>query len=165
MIAQKMPSISQPPKSILHIIALLVILAPISSVNIPFPSDFQWGASTAAYQVEGAWNISGKGPNIWDYLTTVKPDLVKNNDSGRVADDFYHHYPDDIERMKTLGIQNFRMSIAWSRVLPNGTSDQPNQAGVDYYNDIFSRLIDAGITPWVTLYHWDLPQALNNFTA
>ena len=136
----------------------------VSAFARVLPENFAWGTATAAYQVEGAWNISGKGLSIWDYFTTF-PGRINNNDNGNVADDFYHRYPEDIQILKQLGIKNFRMSISWTRVLPTGEASNPNPAGVQFYNDLFTALLKAGIEPWVTLYHWDLPQAFNNFTA
>jgi len=129
-----------------------------------FPKDFSWGVASAAYQVEGAWNIDGKGPNIWDYFSAI-PNRTYEGETGQVADDFYHHYPDDIKIMQNLGIKNFRISLAWSRLLPNGTVDTPNPAGVQFYNDLINACLAADIEPWVTLYHWDLPQAFNDFSA
>lgn len=123
----------------------------------------RWGVATAAYQIEGAWNVSGKGMSIWDYFSHV-PDMCHDNETGDVADDFYHKYEADVEMMAVLGIQHFRMSLSWARLLPNGTADYVNQAGVDFYNRVFDILERYNITPYVTLYHWDLPQAFNNFT-
>ena len=136
----------------------------LSVIARVLPETFAWGTATAAYQVEGAWNISGKGLSIWDYFTTF-PGRINNNDNGNVADDFYHRYPEDIQILKQLGIKNFRVSISWTRVLPTGEATKPNPAGVQFYNDLFTALLKAGIEPWVTLFHWDLPQAFNNFTA
>jgi len=124
-------------------------------------AEFAWGTATAAYQIEGAWNIDGKGLNIWDVYTSY-PGLIYQNQTGQVADDFYHKFQDDIDMMAKLKIKHFRMSIAWSRVLPNGTVDNVNQQGVDFYNKVFNALLAKGIQPWVTLYHWDLPAALSN---
>lgn len=127
-------------------------------------SNFVWGAATAAYQIEGAWNIDGKGLGIWDVYTQY-PNVIYENETGQVADDFYHRYREDIQMMKDLGLKHFRLSIAWSRVLPNGTIDIVNQQGVDFYNNVIDTLIANGIQPWVTIYHWDLPAALNDKTS
>jgi beta-glucosidase len=131
--------------------------------QIAAAGDFVWGTATAAYQIEGAWNIDGKGLNIWDVYTSY-PGVVYHNQTGQIADDFYHHFQEDIATMAKLKIKHFRMSIAWSRVLPNGTIDFVNQKGVDFYNNVFNLLLANGIQPWVTLYHWDLPAALNDKT-
>jgi len=123
-----------------------------------FGEDFVWGVSTAAFQIEGGYNIDGKGVSIWDEFTDKKG-KIKNNHHARVACDFYHRYEEDIRLMKDLHILNYRFSIAWTRILPLGTG-KVNQAGVDFYNRVIDTCIQQGITPWVTLYHWDLPQAL-----
>jgi beta-glucosidase len=129
-----------------------------------FPQNFDWGTATAAFQVEGGWNVSGRGPSIWDYFTTF-PGRIYDNQTAQVADDFYHRYPEDIKIIKELGVKNFRVSISWTRIFPTGDSTSPNQEGVKFYSDLFDSLLSAGIEPWVTLYHWDLPQTFNNFTS
>ena len=129
-----------------------------------FPEDFAWGVSTAAYQVEGAWNVSDKGLSIWDVFSHI-PGRIQNNDTGDVADDFYHKYPEDIKMMQAMGIKNFRLSFSWARILPNGTTDRPSADGIAFYNNVLTALLEAGIEPYVTLYHWDLPQALNDKTV
>ena len=143
-------------------LALSILLFANFSLCKLFPN-FTWGAATAAYQVEGAWNIDGKGPSIWDTFTHI-PNRTANNATGDVATDFYHRYLEDISTMKSLGIKNFRMSLSWPRLLPNGTVDQPNPQGVDFYNKLIDALLAADIEPWVTLFHWDLPAALDNKT-
>jgi beta-glucosidase len=125
-----------------------------------FPSDFVWGAATSAYQIEGAVDVDGRGESIWDTFCK-RPGAVLNGDSGAVACDFYHRYPQDIELMRTLGIDAFRFSIAWARVLPEGRG-RINQAGLDFYDRLVDELLAAGIRPFATLYHWDLPQALED---
>ncbi len=125
-----------------------------------FGRDFIWGVSTAAYQIEGAHIKDGKGASIWDDFTT-KPKNIFGGHHGEVACDFYYRYRDDILLMKSLNLQNFRFSISWSRILPNGYGEV-NQAGIDFYNRIIDFCLECGITPWVTLYHWDLPQTLEN---
>jgi len=125
-----------------------------------FPDDFIWGAATAAYQVEGAWNEGGKGVNIWDTFTKVEGNIVDGS-SGEVACDSYHKYTEDVQMMKNLGIQSYRFSISWARILPKGTGER-NQEGINYYNNLINELINNNITPAVTLYHWDLPQALQD---
>ncbi len=125
-----------------------------------FPSDFLWGSATASYQVEGAVHEAGRGPSIWDTFSHT-PGKTNNGDTGDVADDFFHRYRDDIALMKQLGLKTFRFSIAWSRVFPTGTG-QPNPQGLDFYNHMVDALLEAGIQPYCTLYHWDLPQPLQD---
>ena len=125
-----------------------------------FPKSFLWGAATASYQVEGAWQADGKGESIWDRFAHT-PGKILNGSHGDIACDFYNRYQQDVQLMKQLGLQAYRFSIAWSRILPKGRG-QVNQPGIDYYNRLVDALLDAGITPFVTLYHWDLPQALED---
>ena len=126
-----------------------------------FGNDFKWGVATAAYQIEGAWNEDGKGPSVWDHMTHTKPNKVKNKHNGDVACDFYHRYHDDIPLIKEMNFQVFRFSIAWTRIFPTGTGT-PNQKGVDFYHKVIDRCLELGIEPWITIYHWDLPQALED---
>ncbi|MFD2160921.1 GH1 family beta-glucosidase [Paradesertivirga mongoliensis] len=123
-----------------------------------FGSDFEWGVSTAAYQIEGSHDVDGKGLSIWDVFTSKKG-KVRNNHHGNTACDFYNCFKGDIGLIKDLNIPNFRFSISWSRIIPNGQG-AVNQNGIDYYNRIIDYSLECGITPWLTLYHWDLPQAL-----
>ena len=125
-----------------------------------FPTGFVWGSATASYQVEGAVKEDGRGPSIWDTFSHT-PGKVFNNDTGDIADDFYHRYQADIDLMRELGIKGFRFSISWSRVFPTGTG-QPNPRGLDFYNRLVDSLLAAGIQPFCTLFHWDLPQALED---
>ena len=125
-----------------------------------FPKGFFWGVATASYQVEGAWNEDGKGPSIWDTFAHT-PGKIKNGDTGDVAIDHYHRYKEDVKVMKDLGANAYRFSIAWPRIFPDGTG-QPNQKGLDFYNRLVDELKAAGIEPFATLYHWDLPQALQD---
>jgi len=125
-----------------------------------FGRDFIWGAATAAYQIEGAHNLDGRGSSIWDTFSRI-PGKVANGDTGDVACDFYHLYPQDIAMMRELGIKHFRMSLAWSRMFPNGDAVR-NQKGFDFYDRVIDALLEAGIEPNVTLYHWDLPQPLED---
>ena len=127
---------------------------------ITFPNKFIWGAATAAYQIEGAWEADGKGESIWDRFSHT-PGKVYNNDNGDVACDHYHRWRDDIALMRELGLQAYRFSIAWPRILPEGTGTV-NQAGLDFYDRLVDGLLEAGITPFATLYHWDLPQVLQD---
>ncbi len=126
--------------------------------SLTFPSGFQWGAATASYQVEGAWNEDGKGESIWDRFAHT-PGKIENGDTGDVAIDHYHRYREDVALMSEMGLQTYRLSIAWPRILPQGRG-AANQKGLDFYNRLVDELLAAGITPFVTLYHWDLPQAL-----
>ncbi|HJY11530.1 MAG TPA: GH1 family beta-glucosidase [Flavobacterium sp.] len=123
-----------------------------------FGQDFLWGVSTAAFQIEGAHDADGKGSSIWDVFTSQKG-KVKNGHHALTACDFYNSYQTDINLISHLNIPNFRFSISWPRIMPTGTHPV-NQAGIDYYNKIIDSLLEQGIEPWVTLYHWDLPHAL-----
>ncbi|MEY5048064.1 MAG: hypothetical protein RLZZ175_1423 [Bacteroidota bacterium] len=125
-----------------------------------FGKKFNWGVSVAAYQIEGAHNIDGKGPSIWDTFTNTKGNTFQNENANHTTN-FYYLYEHDLQIIKHLGIPNFRFSISWSRIFPDGTG-RVNKAGVDYYNKLINRCLELEITPWVTLYHWDLPQALEN---
>lgn len=125
-----------------------------------FPKGFLWGTATASYQVEGAVREDGRGPSIWDSFAHT-PGRVVHNDTGDMADDFYHRYRDDIQRMKTLGIKAFRFSIAWPRIFPAGTG-APEPRGIAFYERLVDALLEAGIEPYCTLYHWDLPQPLQD---
>ena len=123
-----------------------------------FGNDFEWGVSTAAAQTEGALDTGGRGVSIWDVFTKKKGKVL-NGDTAAVGSDFYKRYREDIALIKALNIPNFRFSIAWPRILPDGTG-AINKPGIDYYNNIINYCIELGIEPWITLYHWDLPQAL-----
>ncbi len=126
--------------------------------NIKFPDNFIWGAATAAYQIEGAFNEDGKGKSIWDVFSHI-PGKVLNNNNGDVACDHYHRYKEDVKIMKELGLQFYRYSISWSRIFPEGKG-KPNPKGIDFYKRLTNELLENGIKPAVTLYHWDLPQEL-----
>src|SRR6266508_3770266 len=128
--------------------------------QVKFPADFSWGTATASYQVEGAWNEDGKGESIWDRFSH-SPGRIMNEDTGDVACDQYHRYKEDVVLMKELGLRGYRFSISWPRVFPEGKG-RVNQAGLDYYNRLIDQLLANGIRPFPTLYHWDLPQALQD---
>ena len=126
----------------------------------PFKEDFLWGASAAAFQIEGAWDEDGKGESIWDRYCH-NPGNVANGDTGDVACDHYHRYREDIALMKELGIQVQRLSISWPRIFPRGTG-KINQKGLAFYRDVIDCMLENGIQPFVVLYHWDLPQKLQD---
>jgi beta-glucosidase len=125
-----------------------------------FPSDFVWGAATASYQIEGAAHEDGRGESVWDRFCAT-PGKVRGGDNGDVACDFYHRYRDDVKLMKELGIDAFRFSVAWPRVLPQGRGTV-NEAGLDFYDRLVDELLANDIEPFVTLFHWDTPQALED---
>src|SRR4051794_38356896 len=125
-----------------------------------FPEDFAWGAATAAAQIEGAASEDGKGESIWDRFASV-PGKVANGDTPATACDHYHRFEADAALMAELAIRNYRLSNAWPRIFPTG--DGPvNDRGLDFYDRLIDALLAAGVTPWVTLFHWDLPQALED---
>ncbi len=125
-----------------------------------FPNGFLWGVATASYQIEGAWKEDGKGELIWDRFAHT-PGKIKNDDTGDVALDHYHRYQQDVASMKALGAKAYRFSIAWPRIFPDGTG-APNPKGLDFYSRLVDELMANGIQPFATLYHWDLPQALQD---
>ncbi|MBN1286542.1 MAG: beta-glucosidase [Anaerolineae bacterium] len=125
-----------------------------------FPKDFMWGVATSSYQIEGAVHADGRGESIWDRFTHT-PGAIKDGSTGDVACDHYHRYREDVALMQSLGVKAYRFSVAWPRILPQGTGEV-NQAGLDFYSRLVDALLEAGITPFVTLYHWDLPQALED---
>jgi beta-glucosidase len=123
-----------------------------------FEDDFNWGVSSSALQSEGAWNEDGKGLSNWDFFALKKKKILHNH-TPAVAADFYHRYEEDIAILSALNIPNFRFSLSWSRILPDGTG-KTNRKGIDFYNRVIDTCLKENIQPWVTLYHWDLPQAL-----
>ena len=132
----------------------------MSQTKYKFPADFLWGSASAAYQVEGAYDEDGKGMSIWDeYVKTAKATYKGTN--GNVAVDHYHRYKEDIALMAEMGLKTYRFSIAWTRIFPTGKG-AVNQAGVDFYHNIIDECLKYGIEPMVTIYHWDLPQALQD---
>lgn len=147
--------------------------------STPFPADFLWGAATSSYQIEGGTTAGGRGQSIWDVWCVQSMENC-NGDTGDVTDDHYHRWKEDVDLMKSLGLKAYRFSISWSRILPNGTAhygdedaadavkengtfiDGINQEGLQFYDNIVDYLIESGIEPFITLYHWDLPQALQD---
>ena len=125
-----------------------------------FPEKFMWGAATAAYQIEGGWDADGKGESTWDRFVR-QPGKIKNGDTGDVACDHYHLWAQDIALMSEIGLTAYRFSINWPRVLPDGRG-RLNPAGLDYYKRLVDRLLEVGIEPYITLYHWELPQTLED---
>lgn len=132
---------------------------PTTTGPLVFPPHFLWGSATAAYQIEGAVAEDGRTPSIWDTFSRT-PGAVLGGDTGDVACDHYHRVPEDVALMRSLGLNAYRFSTAWPRVRPDGGA--VNQAGIDFYSRLTDQLLENGITPWVTLYHWDLPQALED---
>jgi beta-glucosidase len=130
----------------------------VEAIGRPFPKGFIWGTATASYQVEGAVKEDGRGPSIWDTFSHT-PGKVVNDATGDVADDHYHLYKGDVQLMKSLGVRAYRFSIAWPRVFPDGAG-APNPKGLDFYSRLVDELLANDIQPFATLYHWDLPQAL-----
>lgn len=127
-------------------------------MNSSFPSTFTWGAAAAAYQIEGAWDAEGKAPSVWDMMTEQRG-KVWDGHTGRKACDHYHRYKDDVALMKKMGLQAYRLSVCWPRVIPGGTG-VASEAGLDFYDRLVDELLAAGIQPWVTLFHWDYPYDL-----
>ena len=125
-----------------------------------YPQNFTWGAASSAYQIEGAWNVDGRGPSVWDTFSHT-PGKIFENHHGDEACDHYHRWPEDVALMKTLGVDAYRFSLSWSRIQPTGTG-AANEKGLEFYDSLIDGLLGAGITPWVTLFHWDLPQVLED---
>ncbi|MDS0526237.1 GH1 family beta-glucosidase [Clostridium sp. SHJSY1] len=123
-----------------------------------FPKDFLFGAASAAYQVEGAWNEDGKGVSNWDVFSKI-PGKTFEGTNGDVAVDHYHRYKEDVKLMAEMGLESYRFSVSWPRVMPNGDGEV-NQKGLDFYNNLIDECLKYGIVPFVTLYHWDMPQVL-----
>ncbi|SDO65811.1 GH1 family beta-glucosidase [Lentzea jiangxiensis] len=125
-----------------------------------FPAGFRWGVATSAYQIEGAASLDGRGPSIWDTFAAV-PGAVANGDTGDVAADHYHRWEEDLRLLSDLGVDAYRFSVSWSRILPEGRG-RLEQRGLDFYRRLVEGLLSRGIEPFLTLYHWDLPQALED---
>src|ERR671936_1006681 len=127
---------------------------------VEFPPEFLWGSATSAYQIEGAATEDGRGPSIWDTFSHT-PGKIRNGENADVANDHYHRYVEDIALMRWIGVQAYRFSISWPRIFPEGVGE-PNPKGLDFYRRLVDELLMAGIRPFATLYHWDLPQALQD---
>src|SRR5437762_320402 len=130
------------------------------TAKLRFPEGFSWGVATSAYQIEGAAKEDGRGESVWDRFSHTSG-RTKNGDTGDVANDHYHRYEQDLDLMKDLGIQSYRFSIAWPRILPTGAGPV-NQKGLDFYRRLVEGLLDRDIRPMATLFHWDTPQALQD---
>lgn len=125
------------------------------SITGVFPSDFKWGLATASYQIEGGWNADGKGENIWDNFTHRTDSPIYDGSTGDVACDSYNKWREDVQLLKAMGVDHYRFSLSWSRILPNGTlAGGVNLPGIAYYNNLIDELILNGIEPMITLYHW-----------
>jgi beta-glucosidase len=131
-----------------------------TETNLTFPDGFVWGAATASYQIEGATSADGRGESVWDRFCAT-PGKVRAGDTGEIACDFYHRFPEDVALISDLGLDAFRFSIAWPRIIPQGRGPV-NQAGLDFYDRLVDALLEQDIEPFVTLYHWDTPQALED---
>jgi beta-glucosidase len=123
-----------------------------------FGRDFIWGVAAAAYQTEGAWNLDGKSESNWDYFTRI-PGKIERNENADVAADFYHRYEEDIDLIKSMNFKVFRFSLSWPRIIPAGTG-KINPEGIEFYHKVIDKCLSSGIDPWITIYHWDMPQIL-----
>lgn len=126
-----------------------------------FPPAFRWGCSTSSYQIEGAVDADGRGESIWDRFCAT-PGRIRDGSSGAVACDHYHRWREDLDIARGLGVNAYRFSIAWPRIFPAGRGAQPNAKGLDFYSRLVDGMLERGLEPWATLYHWDLPQALQD---
>src|SRR5258705_4706173 len=133
---------------------------PETPLGLMFPAGFTWGAATSAYQIEGATTEDGRGDSVWDAFCR-EPGRVRDSHTGEPAADHYHRYPSDLDLMHGLGLHSYRFSIAWPRVMPDG-SGKVNQRGLDFYRRLVDGLRQRGIEPMATLFHWDLPQVLQD---
>lgn len=139
----------------------LLVKGPAKKIHMnSFGEDFVWGVATSAYQIEGAYNKDGKGSSIWDTFSN-SPEFPKSPENGNIATDFYHRYPEDIRLLRDLNFKNLRLSLSWPRLFPSGNG-KFNQKGLDYYNRVIDVCLENKIQPWLTLYHWDLPQAIED---
>ncbi|XP_042449657.1 beta-glucosidase 12-like [Zingiber officinale] len=149
--------------STLLLLLLLLLLPAALAKRSSFPTGFVFGAASSSYQYEGAVSEGGRGPSIWDTFTHTYPEAIADKSNGDVAVDFYHRFKEDIKFLKYMGMDAFRFSISWSRILPNGSSSGGiNREGIDFYNNLINDLLDNDLQPFVTLFHWDLPQSLES---
>ncbi|XP_017782709.1 PREDICTED: myrosinase 1-like [Nicrophorus vespilloides] len=139
-----------------------VIIAFAAGADYKFPNNFKFGVATASYQIEGGWKDGGKGESIWDYQTHTFPNRILDGSNGDIACDSYNKIDEDIRNLKALKVDFYRFSISWPRLLPSGFANEISEDGVRYYNELIDKLIANGIEPMVTLYHWDVPQSIEN---
>ena len=127
-------------------------------IKADFGNDFKWGVAAAAYQTEGAWNLDGKSESNWDHFSRIKG-KIERGENADIAADFYHRYSEDIDLIKAMNFKVFRFSLSWPRIIPGGTGEV-NRNGLDFYHKVIDKCLSAGIEPWITIYHWDMPQVL-----
>jgi beta-glucosidase len=126
--------------------------------KVDFGPGFKWGVAAAAYQTEGAWNIDGKSESNWDHFSHT-PRKIERGENGDIATDFYHRYAEDIDLIRAMNFKVFRFSLSWPRIIPGGTGEV-NRMGLDFYHKVIDKCLASGIEPWITIYHWDMPQVL-----
>ncbi|KAF5307525.1 hypothetical protein FQR65_LT06880 [Abscondita terminalis] len=147
---------------------LLLVIFSAKSENIfshIFPYDFEFGTATSAHQIEGAWNVDGKGPSMWDHFTHVYPEKIQNRANADVATNAYYKTKEDVQLLKNLGVDFYRFSISWPRILPTGFKNKINKAGIQYYNDLIDELLANNIKPIITMHHWEIPLTISNLGA
>jgi beta-glucosidase len=137
---------------------LSAILPAGNLIKNDFGQDFRWGVAAAAYQTEGAWDEDGKSESNWDHFSR-QPGKIERNENADIAADFYHRYEQDIDQIKAMNFKIFRFSLSWPRIIPSGTGEV-NRKGLDFYHRVIDKCLSSGIEPWVTIYHWDMPQVL-----